>query len=342
MNRLFPTKANYFLLAILLNSFCLLTPVVTYAEKADELQSIVVTDQVLPFLRYIDATIEAENQATVSAQVSGRIIELPFDVDDYVKKGQVIVRFRDKEQRAAVKAAQANMDEAKLNFDRISDIYRKKLVAKAELDRASARLKSLKAKLDQTKEALENTLVRAPYSGIVVKRHVEVGELAREGKKLMTGLSLEKLRASAQAPQSVIHAIRENKQAWVWVGEKLQTKVMAKRLTISPYADPDSHTFAVRVYLPDGDHRVYPGMHTKIGFVTGTAKRLLVPRSAVVKRGEVTALYIKGKHGIVMRQIRTGREYGDGQIEILSGLSNGETVFLDPHQATLLLSSGKK
>ena len=293
-----------------------------------------VTRVEVPELRFIDATIEAEHQATVSAQVSGRIIELPFDIDDYVKKGEVIVRFRDKEQRAAVKAAQANVDEAQLAFNRTSDIYKKKLIARAELDRVSARLKTMKATLEQAKEALENTVVRAPYSGIVVKRHVEVGEMARVGQKLVTGLSLEKLRATLQAPQSMIHALRENKQAWIMVGKERKLKVMAEKITISPYADANSHSFSVRVYLPDGDHQIYPGMHTKVGFKVASDNRLVIPQQSVVRRSEVTAVYVKTEKKISMRQIRTGRSLDNNMIEVLAGLSEGEMIMSNPGSAT--------
>ncbi len=295
-----------------------------------------------PLIRFVDATIEAEHQATVSAQVSGRVIALPFDVDDYVKKGDVIARFRDKEQQATLKAAQANVDEAQLAFNRASDIYKKKLIAKADLDRATARLKTMKATLEQAKEAMQNTVVRAPYSGIVVKRHVELGELARVGQKLLTGLSLEKLRATAQVPQSMIHALRANQQAWVYTGKDLQQKVSAEKLTISPYADAVSHTFTVRVYLPEGDHQIYPGMHTRVGFQVATEKLLTVPSSAIVYRSEVTAVYVMQEKQIMLRQIRAGRLLDNNHVEVLSGLTAGEEVILDPAYAMSQLHSVNK
>lgn len=81
------------------------------------------------------------------------------------------------------------------------------------MDKASARYKSEKARLAQADEAFENTIVRAPYSGIVVQRYIEVGELANPGRKLMTGLSLEKLRANISLPQDLVHIVREKNKA---------------------------------------------------------------------------------------------------------------------------------
>ncbi|MBI1422815.1 MAG: efflux RND transporter periplasmic adaptor subunit [Gammaproteobacteria bacterium] len=305
---------------------------------AADLATATVEQVELPKLSVVDATIEAVQQATVSAQVSGRILEINFDVDDYVEKGKVLIRLRDKEQRAAFDAAKARFEEAEKEYTRVKDVYDKKLVAKAALDRAEAQLKASRAAQDQAKEALENTVIRAPYSGIVVKRLVEVGETARPGEPLMTGLSLEKLRAVVNLPQSLIYTVREHKEAWAWVGEYQDTRVKADSLTISPYADPDSHTFLVRVNLPEGDHHIYPGMYTKVAFVTGKEMRLVIPRQAVAHRSEVTAVYVKGEKGIDLRQIRLGEGLPDNQVEVLAGLSAGEKVILDPVAAAAAIT----
>jgi RND family efflux transporter MFP subunit len=290
-------------------------------------------------LSIVDATIEAVQQATVSAQVSGRILEINFDVDDYVEKGKVLIRLRDKEQRAAFDAAKARFVEAQSEFKRVQEIYAKKLVAKAALDRAEAQLKATRAAMEQAQEALDHTVIRAPYSGIVVKRLVEVGETARAGEPLMTGLSLEKMRAAVNLPQSLIYTVRQHQQAWVWVGPERETRVKAESLTISPFADPDSHTFLVRVNLPLGDHHIYPGMYTKVAFVTGEATHLVIPAQAVAHRSEVTAVYVKDAKGALnLRQIRLGEVLPDNQIEVLAGLSVGETVVLDPVAAAAAIT----
>ncbi len=309
-----------------------------YATAA-ELQTTPVQQVQMPKLSIVDATIEAVQQATVSSQVSGRILEINFDVDDYVEKGQVIIRLRDKEQRAALDAAKARYDEAQSEFTRVKEVYAKKLVAKAALDRAEAQLKATRAARDQAQEALDHTVIRAPYSGIVVKRLVEVGETARPGEPLMTGLSLEKLRAKVDLPQSLIYTVRQHKEAWAWVGPDRQTRVKAESLTISPFADPDTHTFLVRVNLPVGDHHIYPGMYTKVAFVTGEATHLIIPVQAVAHRSEVTAVYVKdAKGGLSLRQIRLGDVLPDNQVEVLAGLSVGENVVLDPVAAAAAIS----
>jgi len=309
------------------------------AASADALATATVLEKTYPEIRDVDASIEAVQQATVSAQVSGRITEINFDVDDYVKQGQVIIRLRDIQQKAAYDAAKARFDEAQKEYQRVKEIFAKKLVAKAAMDRAEAQLKSARAALDQAQEALEHTVIRAPYNGIVVKRLVEVGETARPGEPLMTGLSLNKLRAIVNLPQSLIYAVRAQHKAWVWVGEKRETRVESSSLTISPFADPDSHTFLVRVNLPEGDYHIYPGMFTKVDFVTGESSRLVIPLKAVAHRSEVTAVYVKdAKGGLSLRQVRLGEIMPDQQVEVLAGLSAGETVVLDPVTAAAAIT----
>lgn len=316
--------------------FTLILLVGSQGLPAQELTSVAVTSQVVPRERTIDGLIEAVHQATVSAQTSGRITKIHFDVDDYVSKGDVLIEFSDKGQRAAFNAARANLKQAEAEYIRIKDIYAQKLVAKAALDKAEAAFKSAKARFEQAQEALEYTQVRAPYSGIVVKRYVEVGENATIGQKLMTGLSLESLRAKVFVPQEMIHAVRQYKQAYLLY--KDNQRVAAESLRISPYADPESHNFAVQVNLPKGDYGVYPGMYAKVVFMLGQEQALMIPVASVVHRSEVTAVYVvDDQHKISFRQVRLGKRTTDGQIEVLAGVKKGEQVAMDPVLAGMLL-----
>ncbi len=289
-----------------------------------------------PRERVLDGLIEAVKQATISAQTSGRVIEINYDVDDYVEKGAILLRFRDKEQRASFDAAQANYKEAQSDYQRSTELFEKKLVARAMLDKAEARLKATRAQRDQARENLEHTQVRAPYSGIMVKRHIEVGETAAVGQKLFTGLSLESLRASVNAPQDIINTIRSKQQARVIIDRKSQQSVPAESLTISPYADPTTHSFTIRVNLPAGDYQIYPGMFVKVEFVLDEVQQLVVPERAVTHRSEVSAVYVvDDQQTLHYRQIRVGRRYGDHDVVILAGLNAGELVALDPIKAVV-------
>lgn len=312
----------------------------------------VVTQRSIPQKRLFDATIEAINQATVSSQVAGRIESIAVDVDDYVAKDDVILRFRNPEQRAGVESMQAALREAQARhieaaaqFSRIQNIYQQKLVAKTALDKARADLNAAKARLDaaqanltQSREQLSHTEVRAPYSGIVVQRHVEVGESVSPGQALITGLSLDALRAVADVPQSLIEAVRSRNEAQVLLPGADAGSVAVTGLTVFPYADPQTHTFKVRVNLPAGVRDIYPGMLIKVAFITGEQMRVLAPAQAVVYRSEVTAMYVVGADDqVALRQVRVGYVDGEGNIEVLAGLQDGERVALDPIRAGMYL-----
>jgi multidrug efflux pump subunit AcrA (membrane-fusion protein) len=149
----------------------------------------------------------------------------------------------------------------------------------------------------------------------------------------MSGLSLETLRVAVDVPQSLIDPIRRIGKANVYVDDHA---IAAESLIFFPIADPAANTFRVRVNLPDGSATLYPGMFVKVGFVIGETERLLVPVGAVVHRSELTAVYVVDAEDVSLRQIRAGRRYGE-RVEVLAGLSAGESVATDPVRAGVLL-----
>jgi RND family efflux transporter MFP subunit len=310
-------------------------------------ETLTVGYETAPRERVWDGTVEAVNQATVSAQTSGRVAEIFYDVDDFVEAGAPIMRFTDTEQRAALDAARAALQEAEARataaeneYGRIAAMFENGTVAKARYDQAranhdaaAARLESARAGVVNAEEQLEYTLVRAPYAGIVSQRHVAVGELVRPGAPLMSGLSLEHVRVVVDVPQSMLEPIREIGKANVYVGERA---IAAESLTFFPVADPATNTFRVRATLPASSATLYPGTFVKIGFVVGETERLLLPASALVRRSELTAVYVVGDAAVTLRQIRIGRRYGE-RIEVLAGLAQGEAVAADPVAAGVFL-----
>jgi len=300
-----------------------------------------------------DGTGEAERRSTVSAQVSARIEDVPFDVDDYVERGDIVVRFRDrpvaaelKQAEAAAQEAKARLAEARANYGRIQQLFEQDRVSKADMDRITADLQSAEARvkaadgaLIAARESFENTVVRAPFSGIVVERHVEIGEMATIGAPLMTGLSLEHLRVAVDVPQSDIGALRADREAWIDLPGG--SSLAAESVRIFPYADPSTHTFRARLRLTEGQHGIYPGMWVKVRFLIGEEQALLVPQSAVVQRSELTGVYVLGEDGVPrLRQVRLGRAQPDGRVIILAGLDDGEIVVTDPEAARIALAPG--
>lgn len=316
---------------------------------APPLVSMVVAPAHTPLERFVDGTIEAVNQATVSAQTSGRVVEILYDVDDVVPAGAVIVRLKGTEQRAGLQAAQAALAEARArneealaNYQRIADLFQRRVVSKAQLEQATAnrdaaagRLAAAAAGLTAAQEGVGYTEIRAPYGGVVTKRLVEVGESVGPGTPLMTGLSLRDLRVNTTIPQSIVMQVRRLKQAAVYLGDQ---RVEATKITIFPEAATPSSSFRARLELPPGALDLAPGMYVKVGLVIGEADRLLVPASAVIERSEVTCVYvIDSDSQVSLRYVRPGHRFGD-RLEILSGLAAGEHIALDPVAASARLA----
>lgn len=298
-------------------------------------------------------TVEAVNSGTASAQTSGRVIKTYFDVGDLVQKDAVMVQLRDTQQKANYEAAQANVEalaakyhSAEKEYIRISGIYKKRLVSKSVLDKTLAQrdatkasLEAAKAKLKAAKVQLEYTKVRAPYSGIVLKRHIEVGETVHPGMPLYTGMSLEYMRIIADVPQKDIDAIRQFKQAMVELPSGKLLSIGGDKLTFFGYADPVNATFKVRVNLPAGIKGLYPGMYLKTGFKIGERTTLVIPTSSIIHRGDVTAVYVQTTDKLSFRQIVTGSEVEGSLTEVLSGLKAEESVVTEPSIAIELIQS---
>lgn len=292
---------------------------------------------------HLDGVVEASNRSTLTAQTSGQVTAVHFDVDDYVEAGQVLLELDGTEQQAALQQAEANLDaataglqDARDEHKRISEIFERQLVAKSQLDKADAALQKARASYDAARAALDTarkqidyTRVTAPFAGIVTERHIQVGETAQPGAALMSGISLNQLRVVVDVPQTLIGAVREHRLARVKMPDG--GWVMVRDMTIFPFAEARSNTFKVRLDLPRKLSGALPGMFVKVSFVAGDQQVLPVPAAAVVYRSEVTGVYVVSDDGeVIFRHIRVGHPVDMEQLVVLSGLSEGEQVALQP------------
>jgi RND family efflux transporter MFP subunit len=290
----------------------------------------------------LDGIIEAVQQSTVSAQTSGRVTALPFDVDDSVTAGALIVQLEDSEQQARFSQAQAGLAEARAGltdarqqFSRTQSLHERRLIANQALDQArnqlnaaQARLARAEAGLAEAQQQLDYTRITAPYGGILIERHVELGESVNPGQPLLTGLSLEHLRVVVDLPQQYAGLAREQRRARVVLpdGRELETGAM----TFYPYADPTSHSFRLRMALTEPDGQLYPGMLVKVSVPVESREALWIPADAILHRSELRAVFVLDDQDQPrLRQIRTGVRNGE-LIEVLAGLRAGERIVARP------------
>lgn len=303
-----------------------------------------------------DGVVQAVNETTLTAQTNARVQSLPVDVGTHVTKGQVLVNLTDVEQtsgrRAAaanVAAAQAAYHDADLNWQRTQEIFNRGFVARAQLDQAVAHRDATRAALAAAEAALRSagqqadyTVVRAPFDGVITQRFVHVGEAVESGppapQPLIAMAAMDALRVDVVVPQSVIDLIRQSRSAVVYLGVGDGPRIKAQQIIVFPYADPATHTFRIRVELPPGTPGLHPGMTVKVAFAVGRTTRLLIPRSALVQRGELTGLYVLGAdNDVMLRQVRLGHTYGN-KVEVVAGVTAGERVVRDPQAAARYLA----
>ncbi len=321
-------------------------------QAATPLATATVERREVPHTYAADGLVEATKQSTVSAQISGRITEINFDIGDVVKKGQVLVRIDDtaanqalNESQAVLAQAEAAHENAKANFERTKQLFDRNFVSQAALDRAEAEHRSAESQLEARKasvaiaaDTLGHTTVIAPYGGVVLARHVELGEVATPGKPLMTGFDPSELRVVVNVPQDQVRQVRAFGEAMVEL-PALGRQIEPVTVTVRPGADPRTHTTQVRLDLPPNQLDTYPGMFARAHFVVGKVAKTLIPAAAVLRRSELTAVYVLDEKATPrLRQVRVGEPVGETEVEVLAGLAPGEKVALDPVKAGIAAS----
>ena len=295
----------------------------------------------------VEGLVEATRQSTVSAQISGRIKEINFDVGDRVNKGQVILRIDEREtaqalagSNAQVLQAQATLQNTKITYERAKQLFEQKFISQSALDKAQADYQVARAQAaaseagaGQASLAHGYSAVVAPYGGVVAARLVEVGEMVVPGKPMMIGFDPAEMRVVVNVPQYKLQDISSHPKVMIEL-PSLSRWIKAASTTVQPLADARTHSTQVRVSLPPNEPGIYPGMFVRAHFVVGKANRLVIPVSAVLHRSEVVAVYVvDAKGGVKLRQVRLGEATVDGAVEVLAGLSPGEQVTLDPIKA---------
>ena len=298
----------------------------------------------------LDATIEAVNKATLSAQTSGRVRQIYFDTNDYVEQGSVLLEITDTEQGALLAVAESELlrtralyNESMLTYQRYKKLFPKGAISQGQLDQAEAAAKTNKqltmaaqANLNKAKQSLDYTIIKAPYSGVVTERHIEIGETITPGQPLFSGMSLEKLRAVTEIPQRHLEALRKNSQFIITLNGGKQ--LFSDKVTLFNYADLQSHAFKVRIELPETDQLLLPGMWVKAQFISGYRQSIFIPSSAVLNNNELNAVYRESEGKALLTQVRLGKT-DEGYVEVLAGLQDGDLISIDAYKKLLQLES---
>jgi membrane fusion protein, multidrug efflux system len=295
-----------------------------------------------------DGVVEAVRQTAIAAQVSGAVVALPVKAGDRVQAGQVLLRLdaRAAQQTAAagsaqVTAARAAQEAATRELDRQRQLFAKNYISRAALDRAEAQYKSAQAEVaaQLASAGAAHTqsdfyVIRAPYAGVVANVAVVLGDMAMPGRPLLTVYDPAALRVTAAIPQSVAARLAPDAAPQAEVPGTIARSAPV-RTQLLPTVDPATHTQELRLELPPRPSGVSPGMFARVWLPLAAPgqTRIYVPAAAVFKRAELTAVYVVGSDGKpFLRQVRVGPAEAD-RVEVLSGVSAGERVALDPQAA---------
>jgi RND family efflux transporter MFP subunit len=300
----------------------------------------------------LDGTLQAVKQSTLSAQASGRIAQLNVKAGDQIRAGQVLAVIDDRVTQAGVAQAQAGVAQAEAQLhnaeaqvQRTRDLRAQGFISQAALDTAEAQFRAAQAGAAQaragaTQSSLAQGFTRltAPYDGYVLSTHAQAGDLAAPGVPVLTVYAPQPLRAVVHVPASRAALAQDAKRIEVqlpngqWVAPASRTRL--------PAADPVSQTIEWRLDLSAQDAaQQVPGQQVQVRFVAGEEQRLVLPASAVLRRGELTAVYVVApegsKAGFVLRAVRLGTNHGDAGLEVIAGVKAGDRVALDPVRAGL-------
>ena len=311
-------------------------------------------------------TLRAAETSQLAAQMMGNIIEIRVREGDRVQRGQVLAVIDDSQPRAAldrataadlaaqqeISASDSDFTLAESTFKRYQTLYDRKSVSPQEFDEIKARYQAAQARhemaraaqaqskagLQQARTALGYTHILAPFDGLVTEKRADVGTLASPGMPIFTVEDLRRYRLEAAVNEGDLQYVRQGQQVSVSLDALSDRKLKGKVTEIVPAADPGSRSFLVKVEMP-ADPALRSGLFGRAQFTRGERAGLLVPRTAVIERGQLQGVYVLDQNRIAgLRYITLGKPAAQ-QIEVLAGLQPGEMLVSDPGSREL---SGKK
>lgn len=294
----------------------------------------------------IDGVVEAVMQSTLSSQIPGRVLSLNVKAGDRVKAGQVLATIDDRETQTGVLRSQAQLQQSdaelrqlQIALKRTQELKTQGFVSSAALDLAEAQYKAAQAGRDsagaataQAKVTQSFSKVSAPYDAWVLETSAQAGDLALPGKPLITIYAPQPLRVVVQWPASQKSALPKLNDIQIQSGSETIKPVA---MQIMPNADGISQTIGIKLDLPRTGAVVNasPGQQVQVRIAGAAQAKGLVPKSAILRRGEITAVYVAQENGFAMKLVRLGADHGSAGVEIWAGLKDGDLIAIDAVQA---------
>jgi len=317
--------------------------------------------------------VTARRRATVSSKITGKVVEVNVEEGMAIKEGQVLARLDDAQFRALLALAMAQAEaarrnvresdvrlaEAQLALERAQRLAADRLNTAADLDSARAAVDSLVARIEAGREQvrvterqidvertnLDNTVVRAPFTGVAVSKDAQPGEMVSPNSAgggftrtgICTLVDMASLEIEVDVNENYINRVENGQPVTAVLNAYPDWQIQAKVITTIPKADRQKATVLVRIAFAQLDPRILPDMGVKVTFMkqatadTDASARpvMLVPKSAIRTENNQSYAFVVNAGVVDRRGVRTGGADGD-KLEVIAGLSSGERVILSP------------
>ncbi len=271
----------------------------------------------------------AEDSVVLRPEIDGRIDKLLFKEGQPVKKGAVLVVLDSAAQRARLAAAQADMRLAESRYKRSEELVAQNFISRQALDEARANLDILRARLQQEQVALDKTVIRAPFAAVAGLRQVSPGAYVNKGDDLVRLDALGNLKLEVPVPETYLPLVRVGLPITLTIdalpGQSFSGTVHA----IDPVVDPVSRNVRVRARIANPKGQLKPGMFARAtADLGGKSHAILLPEQVIVPRADGTYVFLAIGGKAELRKVVLGKR-DPGRVEIVSGVSEGDTVVLD-------------
>lgn len=280
----------------------------------------------------IVGTVQAVVQAEISAKISGNIVAIPVDLGSRVKQGELLVEISAGEISAQVQQAKAQLEQAKRNLLREENLLKKNAATPEMVKSLQDSARIAEAAYRETLTMLDYARVAAPFTGIVTRKHANIGDLATPGKPLLNIEAENNLQVLTDIPEAMILQIDKGDRLKVFV-PSVGLTVEGTVAEVSPTADPSSRTAPIKLRIP-ADEKLRSGQFARVTLAMAQAETLTVPAEAVVSFGQMQKVFVVIDGKARLRLVRTGAQ-GDDYVEILSGLEEEEMVIAGGNQTLL-------
>jgi len=282
-------------------------------------------------------SLAAVQGVTVAAELPGKVVEIAFSSGTTVQKGDILVRLDTVSEQAQLRAAETAVVLAKINRDRARELVARKSMPRSGLDTTEAEYKQAVARMDEIRAVIEKKTIRAPFTGRLGIRQVNLGQILRAGDGLVVLQALDPVFVDFSLPQQDLARLEQGLTVQVTT-DVLPGAVLEGTVTaINPGVDPLTRTIQVQATVANSGKRLRPGMFVKVSVLLPEEEDrvLVIPATAVLYAPYGDSVFVvdqqkdqqTGKPGFVLRKqvVRIGATRGDF-VTVTAGLKEGETV----------------